>query len=205
MSPSDDDPSASYLWTRFQRADWVTVFGLAALFLSAVWFVVDLTIEASTAELKADFKILQEDFEDSTTAQANKIDNLDSDLTQQIQSISASIEETVGRGLSDRTDALSQALVARFDNPTRLTINLANISRKNASTETLISDFAASQKASLLISYFADKSVVSLTIDEFHGAKAQPVQEWLDALKAVDENIVTKFDWEITEPTLAKD
>lgn len=195
MSASDSEATDSFLLTRFQRADWVAIVGMAAALLAAVWFVVDLKINASTAELKAEFIVLSNDFDDATTKQIERINKLDEELSGQFDSFADSIQDTVDRGLDARTDALREALAARFDEPTRLTINLANVSRSNSEATTLISNFAITKAAFLRISNYADKSVVSLTVDDFHGVEAQSVQELLDALKAADRDIVTRLSW----------
>ena len=103
MAGDSDQGSKSYLVNTFTKWDWGIILVLAAMFVTAAWFAVKLTIAAETAEIRASITILEDEVEDMQTALMTRIDTLDADLTTAFEAYAATIDEAVDRGMKERT------------------------------------------------------------------------------------------------------
>jgi hypothetical protein len=99
----DARPVRSYLWNTFTKIDWIIVGGMIVTLLGAIWFVVDLTIAAETALIRADLRMLGDEIEDARR-----------DLHVQFGDLSTALRDAEAR-LVEALDAFSTDLAKTME------------------------------------------------------------------------------------------
>lgn len=185
----------------FTRLDWGILLTATAMLFGAIWFVVNLSIAASSAgisaevaQVRADLVVLNDDVRDTKE-----------ELTEAFEKHASSVNETFDQGMKDRTDELSRALLDQMKKDQWLTVYVTNIPRNDQKIMSLVDTYMQNYGINTRQSFFADKVNVSSRLEDLDSMKARSLQRLLEQIYESYPNVDTKLRWEDRHKSFIED
>jgi hypothetical protein len=200
---NDVQPLGSYLRNNFTKVDWIAVAGAIALLLGGIWFVVDRTIVAETAQIRADIRILEDEVEDTKRDLTAQFDDLrtefgeaESRIVKAFDAFSTDVAASVEGGLTERTDELSRALIAQFQQDRVLTIHVTNVPRDDAAAMQLVQGYMADHASESVLLPFGNKVQWTAQVEDLEGMASRDLQNILEEMRVSHPEVETVMTYE---------
>ncbi|KIT16595.1 hypothetical protein [Jannaschia aquimarina] len=199
----DPEPAGSYLRNNFTGWDWAGVFGVIATLFTGIWFIVGLRIEAETAPINASITVLTDEIEDTKDELTEDFDELKADfgtsetrILAAFEELSIEVSENVDKGMIERTDELSRALAARFDQERPLLVHVTNVPRDDPTILGLMEGYREAHEGAASMVVFGSKLQWTARIDDLEGDEAQDLQAVLEEIWTSHPEVETVLTYE---------
>jgi hypothetical protein len=187
----------------FTGWDWGILLALVTAFSAVIWLLVDLTISAAGAEIRADVAEVRADL----TVLTDEVTDTKSDLTKQFSEIVANVtsvleehatimESAIENGMTERTNELALALASKFETARTLTVYVTNVPRNDPEVLAIVSPFVNEHGSLTTVSNFADSMIVSTRLKDLNGIAAQDLQAVVEELWLEHPEIETVLSWD---------